>query len=189
MKNYCLTFILFLTTLLSCTTDKQEQTANAPDSSYIPPTITRIADLPDSLKPEVIDLSERPEPRKIIIPKDESSRQSYIGPDGEVIQIKPPEKKLPPAFEGREEYLKKLKEDGSSVLAKVGVPHYKAYTSDDGLASNWITCATVDKRGHIWFGTWGDGLSKYDGIRFTNYSVVNGLASNLISSILEDQEG
>jgi hypothetical protein len=54
---------------------------------------------------------------------------------------------------------------------------------------NWVTCATVDKRGHIWFGTWGQGISRFDGLKFTNFSTVTGLASNLVSSILEDRNG
>jgi ligand-binding sensor domain-containing protein len=153
------------------------------------PVITRIIDLPDSLKPEVIDLSERPKPRTIIIPKDENSGQTYTGPDGEIIQIKPPEKKLIPAFEGREEYINYLKENDSFDLGKGGLPYYKSYTTDDGLAMNNIRCATVDKRGHIWFGTWGQGISRFDGLKFTNFSTVTGLASNLVSSILEDVKG
>jgi hypothetical protein len=153
------------------------------------PVITRINDLPDSLKPITVDLSKMPEPQKIFIPKPGSSPQFYTTPDGQVIEIKPPEKKLLPAFEGKEEYIDYLKENDSFDLGKGGLPFYKTYTTDDGLAMNWIRCATVDKRGHIWFGTNGQGVSRFDGLRFTNFSTDSGLAGYFISSIIEDRKG
>jgi ligand-binding sensor domain-containing protein len=96
---------------------------------------------------------------------------------------------LLPAFEGKEEYINYLKENDLFDTGKGGLPYFTTYTTDDGLAMNWVTCATVDKRGHIWFGTWGQGISKFDGLRFTNYSIANGLQADLISSIIEDRNG
>jgi hypothetical protein len=113
MKSFCFASIIFAITLFSCTKSNQESMpVNNQDTLVFAPVITRISDLPDSLKPKVIDLSKMPEPQKIIIPEPGSSPILYTTPDGHVIEIKPPEKKLPPAFEGREEYFKKLKEDG-----------------------------------------------------------------------------
>ena len=45
-----------------------------------------------------------------------------------------------------------------------------------------------DQRGHLWFGTTG-GVSRYDGTRFTTFTIDDGLASNVVYSILEDREG
>ena len=46
-----------------------------------------------------------------------------------------------------------------------------------------------DKSGNLWFGTWGGGLSKFDGKSFTHYTEKEGLSDNVVWSILEDKEG
>ncbi len=46
-----------------------------------------------------------------------------------------------------------------------------------------------DKEGNIWFGTYGEGVFKFDGKTFTNYTMNEGLNSNTIYSIVEDKEG
>ena len=46
-----------------------------------------------------------------------------------------------------------------------------------------------DKAGNIWFSTIGEGVSKYDGSSFTNYTTAQGLASNSISCIIQDRKG
>lgn len=46
-----------------------------------------------------------------------------------------------------------------------------------------------DKRGAIWFGTWGGGVDRYDGSSLTNISEKNGLCSNVVQGILEDRDG
>lgn len=61
---------------------------------------------------------------------------------------------------------------------------FKNYTIQDGLAANHINCIQQDSTGFMWFGT-GEGLSKYDGYRFTNYSTLNGLHFNYINDIYE----
>ena len=61
---------------------------------------------------------------------------------------------------------------------------FKSYTIQDGLAANHINCIKQDSTGFMWFGT-GEGLSKYDGHRFTNYSTLNGLGFNYINDIFE----
>lgn len=190
MKNHYLAVIWLAATLFSCTKgNKESMPVNNQDTLVFAPIITRIRDLPDSLKPKTVDLSKMPEPQKIIIPKPGSSPQLYTTPDGQVIEIKPPERKLLPAFEGKEDYINYLKENDSFDTGKGGMPHYTAYTTDDGLAMNSVTCAAVDKRGHIWFGTWGQGVSRFDGKNITNFSETNGLIANLVSSILEDKAG
>ena len=46
-----------------------------------------------------------------------------------------------------------------------------------------------DKRGNLWFGTYGGGVSKYDGKCFTNFTEKEGLINNVVLSILEDKWG
>ena len=58
------------------------------------------------------------------------------------------------------------------------------YTVQDGLVANPVRCVFQDSKGFIWVGTF-DGLSRYDGYKFTNYTSVNGLSHNFINSIIE----
>lgn len=50
-------------------------------------------------------------------------------------------------------------------------------------------CGLQDKEGNLWFGTTGNGLYKYDGKMFKQFTVNDGLSSNSIHSLLEDKEG
>jgi len=56
----------------------------------------------------------------------------------------------------------------------------------NGLANNMIRCIYQDSRGFIWLGT-ESGLSLFDGEGFTNYNTKDGLASNSVWSIAEDE--
>ena len=51
-----------------------------------------------------------------------------------------------------------------------------------------IHCGLQDKHGNIWFGT-GDGVYKYDGKLFTQFTMDDGLSRNCVWSILEDKAG
>jgi ligand-binding sensor domain-containing protein len=46
-----------------------------------------------------------------------------------------------------------------------------------------------DKEGNLWFSTTGQGLYKYDGKSFTQFTTEHGLDNNLVWSILEDKDG
>jgi ligand-binding sensor domain-containing protein len=53
-----------------------------------------------------------------------------------------------------------------------------------------------DKSGNLWFGTYGGGVSKYDGkslsagqAGFTHFTDKEGLSNNVVRSILEDKSG
>ncbi|MBK9937638.1 MAG: hypothetical protein IPP02_04470 [Chitinophagaceae bacterium] len=57
---------------------------------------------------------------------------------------------------------------------------------DQGLSYSYVYAICEDKKGNLWFGLDGTGLSKYDGINFTNYSVKQGLSHNIVISVVED---
>jgi two-component system, sensor histidine kinase ChiS len=63
------------------------------------------------------------------------------------------------------------------------------FNTEHGLALSSILSGFKDKAGNLWFGTFGNGVSKYDGKSFTNYNSSNGLIHNLIEAITEDREG
>lgn len=65
---------------------------------------------------------------------------------------------------------------------------FKPYTVEDGLVSNPVRRIYQDKKGFIWIATW-EGLSKYDGNRFSNYTIANGLSHNVVNDIYELKDG
>ena len=46
-----------------------------------------------------------------------------------------------------------------------------------------------DSRGDFWFGSWGDGVCRFDGKEFTYFTVEDGLSHNQVRNIQEDQNG
>jgi signal transduction histidine kinase len=58
------------------------------------------------------------------------------------------------------------------------------YTPKDGLVNSRVRKAYQDSKGRMYFLTFG-GLSVYDGARFRNYTMQNGLPVNLVNDILE----
>ncbi|HKB45657.1 MAG TPA: two-component regulator propeller domain-containing protein, partial [Chitinophagaceae bacterium] len=65
---------------------------------------------------------------------------------------------------------------------------FKTYNVEDGLVSNPVRRIFQDRKGFIWIAT-GEGLSKYDGDKFTNYTTANGLSHNMVNDIYESPEG
>jgi PAS domain S-box-containing protein len=64
----------------------------------------------------------------------------------------------------------------------------KSYTTADGLARDSISRIVQDSRGFLWFAT-AEGLSRFDGYKFTNYGVEQGLPNRNINDLLETRSG
>ena len=60
----------------------------------------------------------------------------------------------------------------------------KTYTANDGLVANPVRRIYQDSKGFIWIVTW-EGISKYDGHKFTNYNTANGLTHELVNDVRE----
>ena len=58
------------------------------------------------------------------------------------------------------------------------------YTPKDGLVNSRVRKAYQDSKGRMYFITYG-GLSVYDGARFRNYTMQNGLLANLVNDVVE----
>src|SRR5215211_6804492 len=58
------------------------------------------------------------------------------------------------------------------------------YTPKDGLVSARARQMFQDSKGRLYIATFG-GLSIYDGARFTNYTMDNGLAANIVNDLAE----
>jgi ligand-binding sensor domain-containing protein len=54
---------------------------------------------------------------------------------------------------------------------------------------NYIVSMVVDRDGVVWCGTWGGGLSRFDGKNWRNYTMADGLPGNLIFMLNRDPSG
>ena len=61
------------------------------------------------------------------------------------------------------------------------------YTSKDGLLTDFVLSLCCDSRGYMWIGT-NDGLSRYDGDAFRNYTIADGLALSRVTCITESRK-
>jgi hypothetical protein len=52
-----------------------------------------------------------------------------------------------------------------------------------------VWCSLQDKSGKLWFGTTGEGVNRYNGKSFIQFTEKDGLNSNTVYSILEDKSG
>lgn len=62
---------------------------------------------------------------------------------------------------------------------------------DTGVAfnPNYIVSLAVDREGIVWCGTWGGGLSRFDGKKWTHYTMSDGLPGNHVFMLHEDPAG
>jgi signal transduction histidine kinase/ligand-binding sensor domain-containing protein len=65
---------------------------------------------------------------------------------------------------------------------------FKTYTVGDGLVNNFVRRIYQDSKGFLWIATW-EGLSKYDGNHFTNFTESNGLSHSLVNDVVELPSG
>ena len=52
-----------------------------------------------------------------------------------------------------------------------------------------IYCALKDKDGDLWFGTMGEGVYRYDGKTFSQFTDTNGLCNNFVYAMIQDSSG
>lgn len=150
-------------------------------------TVTYISNLPDTLKPSVVLLEEVPAPRSITVPSSKGKSYTIPTTDGvKTIPLLPPEiKKLPVVTTD-------LAGTPLTDQSASGLGLFTNYDTDDGLALDFIgfgNSMLCDKRGNLWFGTQGGGVSKYDGRSFTTYTTAQGLGNDIVRSMIEDKAG
>jgi ligand-binding sensor domain-containing protein len=54
---------------------------------------------------------------------------------------------------------------------------------------NYVFCIMAAADGSIWAGTWGGGASRWDGKAWTNLTMKQGLAGNIVYSVAQDKSG
>ena len=55
--------------------------------------------------------------------------------------------------------------------------------------AQYVTGITEDSQGNLWFGTLEKGIAKYDGSQLIYYTTEDGLPSNRVTSLYEDDQG
>ena len=68
---------------------------------------------------------------------------------------------------------------------RLSIRHYDV---SDGLAHSHVSAMHQDSKGYLWLATW-EGLSRFDGYRFTNYTQADGLGDPIVNDIVEDRKG
>jgi ligand-binding sensor domain-containing protein len=72
-------------------------------------------------------------------------------------------------------------------MAPTSTANFINFDVQDGLALSSVSCGLKDKKGVLWFGTFGAGISSYNGKSFTTYSTAQGLSNSTIRSIFQDK--
>lgn len=85
-----------------------------------------------------------------------------------------------------QESRKQLREEFVSMVTALRLQ--KTLTKKDGLIGDTITAIFEDSKGNMWFGTT-NGVSRYDGNTFQNFTQIDGLALDTVGAILEDSRG
>ena len=67
--------------------------------------------------------------------------------------------------------------------------NWTVYTTDDGLANDYVQAITEDKKGSLWFGTNGGGLSVFNRSEWKTYTTADGLNSDNILCLTTDKNG
>ncbi|MBL4655773.1 MAG: hypothetical protein JKY33_08125, partial [Bacteroidia bacterium] len=76
---------------------------------------------------------------------------------------------------------------GGRKLYKYDGQEFQTFDSKE-LENIGITALHIDHKEDLWIGTWQNGVFKYNGSDFTNYTTQNGLTHNIVSSITEDKD-
>lgn len=82
------------------------------------------------------------------------------------------------------------KDRQETVPYPLPAPHHQQESKQlQSYNPNYVLCSVIDPKGHIWFGTWGAGLARFDGKRFKNFTTRDGLAGNIVNSLAIDPKG
>lgn len=65
--------------------------------------------------------------------------------------------------------------------------NFNTYSVEDGLAQSQVYSVEEDDKGYIWLATQGGGVSRFDGIRFRNFTIKDGLHSNFVNALFFDE--
>ncbi|MDD5537384.1 MAG: two-component regulator propeller domain-containing protein [Candidatus Omnitrophica bacterium] len=79
---------------------------------------------------------------------------------------------------------------GSNVgIIRYDGSNWQTFTTEDGLADNYVVAITEDSQGNLWFGTWNDGVSRYNGKEWQTFNPKDGLETSAVHCMLKDSRG
>ena len=86
---------------------------------------------------------------------------------------------------------RRLAGPGRTIPAGMGrrQQHWQILGVSDGLPSSPINGMIQDRNGYVWFATGGNGVFRFDGLEFVNYTMEDGLIHDWVESLLEDRHG
>jgi ligand-binding sensor domain-containing protein len=64
---------------------------------------------------------------------------------------------------------------------------FRNYSNTDGLPQSYIYTIAQGEKGFLWIGT-GEGLSRFDGKNFVNFTTAHGLAENFVNTSFVDSK-
>jgi hypothetical protein len=184
--------ICILLVLVSCTSKSGDPTHFEENHQPLKPIpVIVLANLPDSLQPKAYALDTMAKPLVINVPFSNNGSYSVIDAAGEKqsFSLKPPIVTQPPVLTDKNGNPILDANGNPLIMGDGGLSHFTTFTSENGLALDGVSCATVDQDGNLWIGTGGGGVSRYDGKSFTTFSTAQGLAGNEVASIMTDRHG
>lgn len=84
---------------------------------------------------------------------------------------------------------KRISNASAKMIKKQGAYAYMTHTGPHTDTSVSISAIAEDRNGDIWVATMGEGIYRYDGESFDNFTVKDGLVTNVVYAILEDKDG
>jgi ligand-binding sensor domain-containing protein len=73
---------------------------------------------------------------------------------------------------------------------KAPSPHHEQSTKDiSDYNPNYVLATVIDVAQNKWFGTWGGGLSRFDGKHWVTYTTQDGLSGNVVNALAFDRRG
>jgi ligand-binding sensor domain-containing protein len=82
-----------------------------------------------------------------------------------------------------------MKEKNSKSDTTYAYEQHTKIVRTQGVQSKNVSCQLLDKNGNLWFSIQGEGVYRYDGTGFTNFTTKDGLCSNNVGPIIQDREG
>src|ERR1700739_4611348 len=66
--------------------------------------------------------------------------------------------------------------------------NFHNYSVKDGVAQSQVYSLLQDSRGYLWMGTFGGGVTRFDGMNFKTFTIKDSLANNYVLCVKEDAQ-
>ncbi len=173
-----LLFVSILIVISSCSQNHKPKTNANVENTILPPKITVLSQLPEVNNPRVVLLENAAKPLTTYVSSRYNSTMEGASTE-----------KIPRLLPQQTHFFINDITHTPIAAEAQGKGFFRTYTTDDGLALDQVYSSFKDKKGNLWFGTNGGGVSKYDGKTFMNYTTAQGLANNVVWCIAEDKAG